>query len=659
MEQVWTALLGLLAGAGVVAWWHWWRVHLVVALEERSNGGETEEQPVALGDPLPEALGLAFEALTPPAPALEADRAALAEIDAFVALLERRVRGGEYLAPANDTERWRRLHHALILQDTLDCLRAIAAHYQPQHSDPLLALRPLEIAQILHRSSLILLGVVEQSPLGLHRMTLEELIAWFRRAQQVLQQYQNLQQIWERYHLRTLWNTARWAQLVLNPTPSGLAIALGTEAARQLIKRYGIDVVFALLVRQRLELVARTVGYEAMRAFGSRVQYRSSAWLWGCELAVMAHELATGPEVLHALLAELGQMRFPTPSERNTILGYFTDPAGLDAWLAENGQAARALPAQEVDRVAARCTALLKQFHDPGSEAMRRYAEGFAARWGRNVIVPGPAQSDIWKRCCESWAAFLLVVCNVDDVQRRERRLDDMAFAANMPLAGERSVLARQAAQCGEVFVPVVLDPSNALCTAYLEGLVEAVAGGETCPLLLDQAIADVDRFYCGKTNAAVLLRKRWDERYRSLCDGAGVHDDVGSVLRRAILAALAPRERILCTCRAEEQSESGVSGGSCVLVLTTNRLLLLDATCEQGGAGQFVTIPPAQCVLGRRTGCLADELEIVWKVQPQQVHLLVVEAAWPAVSSEVRYAPLVRELCARGASNPGGWLCR
>lgn len=645
----WTLALCLLLAFGALGWWSWWRAaRRASVLREMLN----EQHGVLLRhQAASEAAAYARLGLLEPPVESDADRKALDEIDRFADLLEQRLRSGDYLQGPQGPGR---LNLPLIHEDLLAYLRAIGRHYRPHADDPLLALRPIEIGHVIHRTSLLLLGVVEQSPLGLHEMTLRDLIDWFERAKRVLKQYGDIKGIIEKYKLRQLWRAYQVAGVALAPTPAGVAMLAGAETARILLARYGPDLLFAAMVRRRLELVARTLGYEAMRTLGSGVQFRTREWLLGCELAALFHAATAGPALTRAILTEIGKLRFPTAYERLAVVGYLTDTFGLERWLERNAGAISALPAEEIDACVAVCERLLREAHDPASPALRAYLADFGRRWGRAPRVPGVEQAAGWRDCCASWAAFARFVLGRSSEAEIAALLPRLAAAAGQALSASPAALAATAMRAQPPFQPLVLDVEDAVCKRYLIGLVEALALSMPRTMALDEAAADLERFYRGKAGVLKLLHERWERLFASLCDAGGVFDDVGAAHRRALLAVLDGHERLAGVYRATEP-EDGDTPAHWALALTTTRLLLVAPAAQAGAEPRYGEVPTAACTLVKQSGVLTQELRIAFAEPGLRTRKIVV--AGSAVRSlESRYGPLLRELRRRGAADHTGW---
>ena len=199
--------------------------------------------------------------------------------------------------------------------DALDLVTRVARIYQPDAEQPLTQTSMDQIMRAASRAFLQLLIVLEQLPLNVQHMSLNDLYVYTRRGLTAYRMYQTAVPFWP--YVNTAYYLGRFA-LGANPLTMAATWAITTASA------HGAKAVAGRMVNQNamlmLHQVIQVIGYEAASIYGGDFRYRDANWIYATELTHLLAGVEVTPKTLAAAMREISALRLRNEYDRNFVL---------------------------------------------------------------------------------------------------------------------------------------------------------------------------------------------------------------------------------------------------------------------------------------------------------------------------------------------------
>ena len=354
----------------------------------------------------------------------------------------------------------------LIREDVLDLVHRVAKIYQPDSKNPLLETSIASSFRAASRACLQTLVVLEELPIDVKELNINNAYTWIRRAVQAYDMYRSTEPWWP--YLSTAWYLGRFA-MGANPITLGAWWVVGslgqrgaTMVARRIVDRQALDL---------LNNLVRVIGYEVASVYSVDFRYRDANWIYGSELTELVSRFPISRKSIAHSLKEIGALQLR--SEYNRIFLYRCLAEHKSAH-PERNRAYAFLRPEEKQAVATRLEKFLQAFI-PGDDnrLIGKWREEVEARLGVRLKAKssglGP-ESEQARDAVRSLASYLVAAkdCQPDVIAEHLMSLDVLEFLEESDRAALAATLAGEAPP---FFERPDLDPDSKVADAYLNDL--------------------------------------------------------------------------------------------------------------------------------------------------------------------------------------------
>lgn len=203
----------------------------------------------------------------------------------------------------------------LIRDDVLDLVSRVARIYQPDSQNPLLETSIANSFRAASRACLQFLVVLEELPIDVKELNINNAYTWIRRAVQAYGIYRSTEPWWP--YLSTAWYLGRFA-MGANPISLGAWWVVGslgqrgaTAVAQRIVNRQALDL---------LNNIVRVIGYEVASVYSVDFRFRDANWIYAVELTELVSRFPVSRASLSHSLKEIGALQLR--SEYNRIFLY-------------------------------------------------------------------------------------------------------------------------------------------------------------------------------------------------------------------------------------------------------------------------------------------------------------------------------------------------
>lgn len=376
----------------------------------------------------------------------------------------------------------------VVRDDLVQLITRVAQLYQPSVQQPLLETSLHQVLRAASRTSLQLLVVLDELPLGVKDASLNTLYGYVRNAVTAWRMYKSAEPYWP--YVNTAYYVGRMA-MGANP------LALGTWWFLSSVGRQGAAALAQHVVNQQalalLSNLVRVIGYEVAATYGGDFRHRDANWIYAAELTELVSQFPLSRDSLSHALREVGMLQLRSEYDRTFL---YRCIAGHKSAGPEKFQAAAVLTMEERRAVATRLERFLEAFvHGKSDDRVAHWKAGAEERLGIKLSVSlktsVASAGDQIRDGLRSLASFLVSIKQLEPPEA-VRLLEDVAIARELPADERGALLDELATTASYFFEHPDLDPDSDLVDRYLDDLAALHARTAPREAGIEESLDDV-----------------------------------------------------------------------------------------------------------------------------------------------------------------------